>query len=845
MEVPTSKDLNSENRLMVLTEFRVESAGDNITPWRSHPGLLVSLSKEGREYEFQHGDRVEGDTECGVLIEPVLSNKSVWRVRWLSSGKKGTYLTGSLGRYHLRMWKDDRSGEGGGDGATNSAAPDEHQGFNKIREALNCHQGHRLSLNVTAPFGGTLKIPCPRDSPWNIAVVFPTRSVHASVMVEMQGIEASSFDANKCAFGNIVSPVVEVRPRQNIQCFKPYSLVIPHRAVPSSLKHLALYHWPENRSGAERIHQNVIFDDDACRAEVDFFGVFCVVATLPSVNEIVFSKVRFASEGRDMTGRQITSVYMSTTFRGTVFMYPKAFLDTPVGLPVPASSQWLTMPRFPIPPGALLSTVRLAFAVRIDSVCLTSWSGRARWKARPLRMDFEGIVQPVAGQALGNKSPVVWCQCSLLDDGPEEKAIIKFAGPHCFRMQIKSALLKVVLHTRGGQVETYLRLLQTRENLLDIRKWIAKAWLVEKCSLQKLEWLKSLRFFSEGEPLSLEMEPLEAAGLVLPSIEMRPVAKTHKCYGSTEQVRELDALLRKELEVSYSGPTIFSSKPPPASEARNTAFVGSGAELAGKTGFSIEPYGDCEALVLGRLWSTPNPPPSYAARGSSSQGVPTPVSVAAPKWSPRVKIVDVGGLGASSRKLEQIKTGSDRVACYLDGGNTSCSPETDGSTGLKTSELVRTLAASKKPLDEFLSWRPGERPAIKSETHNSMAQQLFGHQDHVTPRRPQSARFHSGRQIRTLESRAKDLSARTEEALRLQLVHKPGRTLKQRESATKAILQNSDISNLRLRLDGAIAYRRCADEVQDHSRCSDKCWRPASARPHRAPIPNYLLHEFE
>ena len=816
-----------------------------VTPSRSHAGLFVGLSKEGREYEFQHGDRLEGDTECGVLIEPVLSNKSVWRVRWLSSGKKGSYLTGSLGRYHLRTWKDDRSGnvEAGGDGA---AAQEEQSGFSKIKEALNHHQGHRLSVNVTAPFGGTIKMPCPRDSPWNIIVVFPTRCVHASVMVEVQGIEASSFDASKCAFGNIVSPVVEVRPRQNIQCFKLYSLVIPHRAVPSSLKHLALYFWPENRSGAERINQNVTFDDDACRAEVDLFGVFCVVATIPSINEIVFSKVRFASEGRDVTGRQITSVFMSKSFKGTVYMYPKAFLDSPVGLPVPTSSQWMTMPRFPIPPGVFLSTVRLAFAVKMESVRLTSWSGRTRWKTRPLRMDFEGIVQPVAGQTVGNKEPVVWCQCSLLDDGPDEKAVIKFGGPHCFRMQIKSAHLKVVLHTRGGQVETYLRSLQARESLLDIRKWVAKACLVEKCSLQKLEWLKSLRFFQEGEPMSLEMEALESAGLVLPAIEMRPVAKTHESYGTAEQVRELGELLRKELEVPYSGPKIFSSKPPLATETCNTPFVGSGAEVAGKTAqyqygrFKISPFEDCEALLLGRPWSAPNPPPPQTVRGApGSEGVPpTPLSVATPKWSPRVKMA-----GAQIQNLNV--NGSDRAVGNLDVDDTPFRQDGGMSCVARSSELVRALAASKRPLDELLSWRPNQRPAMNSGNHKGVAQELFEHHDHVTPRRPASARFHSGRQIRTLESKASDLSARTEEAVRLQLVHKPGRTLKQRESTTKAILQSPDILNLRLRLDGAIAYRRFEDEGQNESRRGDKRWRPASARPHRTPIPNYLLHDFE
>ena len=91
----------------------IASYGDLVTTWRSCPGLLVALSKEGREHSILHSDQVDGDTECGVMIEPVLSDRTVWQVRWSSTGKKGVYYVGSMGRYHLRLWnRESRRSEG-------------------------------------------------------------------------------------------------------------------------------------------------------------------------------------------------------------------------------------------------------------------------------------------------------------------------------------------------------------------------------------------------------------------------------------------------------------------------------------------------------------------------------------------------------------------------------------------------------------------------------------------------------------------------------------------------------------------------------------------------------------
>ena len=75
-------------------------------------------------------------------------------------------------------------------------------------------------------------------------------------------------------------------------------------------------------------------------------------------------------------------------------MYPKAFLEAPEGLPTPTLMQWMTMARFPISRAIVINSVSVSFDNKMEGCQVTSWSGRAKWKGRALRMDFEGIVQP-------------------------------------------------------------------------------------------------------------------------------------------------------------------------------------------------------------------------------------------------------------------------------------------------------------------------------------------------------------------------------------------------------------------------------------------------------------------
>ena len=855
--------------------------GDKLTPWRSYAGQLVALSKEGREYEFLNGQRMDGDTECGVLVESLLTDKTLWKVRWLSSGKMGTYLTGSNGRYHLSVWKV--KSKDGVEETPAAASHDDQKGMTVIREALLNSHGIKMTLNVTAPFGGNINMPCPRNSPWSIRVQFPPHCVRSSAMIQIQGVEAGNYDAIKTAFGNIVSPVVEVRSRQDLQCFKAYKLVIPNRV--NSTKHLALFHWPDNRSGAERILHNITFDDDYCTTEVDYFGIFCVVAVSAAVNEIIYAKLVFPGERRDVTGRQLVSVQMSTPFQGVVYAYPKAFLEPPSGLPAPTSSQWMTMPRFCVNPITHFESVKVMFASKMEGCKVTSWSGRARWRNRPLMINFEGIIQPVPGQSFGDKTPIVGCNCWLMEEGSGDPAV-KFAGPHFFRMEIQvllftdpidccfgtcfvpspcesantnvlrmrcysqSVRLKVLLLTQSGHSEAYVRMLQARENLLDIRKWIAKASLVEKCSVKSMQWLKSLRFFHEGEVLSLQEEKLQLAAMVMPAIEMRPVSTTHEHYGTPEQVAALESMMKEELRVPYNGPEKFSSYPPPMVPGHTTPFIGGGTMLSkqevAKFRSKLRRFGQPDALLLGTPWRAPDAkalatapsitPRTPRQRLPKSEAIPrSPTSDATQRWSPRVKI-----------QIPQSPPPLDSPSGPASSGHAhkrKFRPYSASSAG-------GAIAAAQRPLDQYLSFRPSHKPpeyiSNPESVPKSVAEMLLEDHSTVVPRRPASARFHSGRQMRTLDSKAKTVMEHTQEALRLQIVHAPGKTVNERQSDLHTILTSPDIvSCLHLDTDGTVKYVDADMCAGARHVPQTRKWRPASARPYRIPIPNYLLHDAQ
>jgi hypothetical protein len=73
-----------------------------VKPWKARPGMIVTLSESGKEFEFAHGKRLDGDTQAGQLLYPLMSDKTMWRVKWLATGAKASYYVGSCGRYHLK-----------------------------------------------------------------------------------------------------------------------------------------------------------------------------------------------------------------------------------------------------------------------------------------------------------------------------------------------------------------------------------------------------------------------------------------------------------------------------------------------------------------------------------------------------------------------------------------------------------------------------------------------------------------------------------------------------------------------------------------------------------------------
>ena len=393
----------------------------------------------------------------------------------------------------------------------------------------------------------------------------------------------------------------------------------------------------------------------------------------------------------------------------------------------------------------------------------------------------------------------------------------------------------MVIATPSKHHETYVRPLQAKETLLDIRKFAAKAWLVEKCTSRNLEWIKSLRFFFNDEFVSLGVEKLEPAGMVLPRIEMRPVPTDHESYGTPEQIRELDQVLRKELKVPYNGPRFLASQPPPSDPGRTTCFIGaaafSGALAQHNYGkHAIKPFGSSDALLFGSQWKIPPPPP----RAASIHAPGTPATVETPRrWSPRVRMM--------KRKPEVQEDGSDLSGQGQGSDTGKMRPQS-------ASALLRNIAAAEKQLDQYLSWRPGNRPpeyiTNPESVRKSIADALKDEQHHVTPRRPQSARFHSARQIRTLALNAQDIAHRAETALRLQIVHAPGKTAKQRQAAVSTILKDPDIVG-RLHLDTGSIIKHIDEGHENTDAKVTRSWRPSSGRPHRRPLPNYLGYDFE
>uniref|UniRef100_A0A7S0VUE1 Uncharacterized protein n=1 Tax=Hemiselmis tepida TaxID=464990 RepID=A0A7S0VUE1_9CRYP len=79
-----------------------------VDPLCGKKGMVVSLDQE--EYskfaETYNTPRIPGDDGPGELVQPFDEGTS-WNVRWIRTGRVGTYYTGAYKLYHVRMGAND------------------------------------------------------------------------------------------------------------------------------------------------------------------------------------------------------------------------------------------------------------------------------------------------------------------------------------------------------------------------------------------------------------------------------------------------------------------------------------------------------------------------------------------------------------------------------------------------------------------------------------------------------------------------------------------------------------------------------------------------------------------
>ncbi|EKX50847.1 hypothetical protein GUITHDRAFT_103436 [Guillardia theta CCMP2712] len=543
----------------------IKLRGDLVTPFRARADMKVALTEEGKEYEFKHGRRLDGDTGLGLLVRPVLQDKSMWEVRWVSSGLRGVYLTGSLGRSHLRLWTEAARPKEAEEGKRNL---EDYSRLSAVKDALRDGKGASVSGYVTPAMACHLSLACPEGSGWSIDIEFPLKAVKVASLVHVQAVEGSETSSLDSAYGKIVSPLVYVSSAQHVSLSRSFSLRIPHRC--SSFKFLSLYFWPENRPVADRVFDGVSFDSDYCKATVDAFGLYVVMCSQANVPDLVFGLLDFDNKAQDRRGKTLVRANMGSVFSGHVDLVPKAFLCRH---PVPTARQWASMTSFQLQRDTVLENVVLSIvSTSVEGLRINSWSSTRRWLGGRLLLPFEAIVQVDKGAFIPLHQPSITCQCVVYG---KKHVALKFDGPSCFRLQVESASLKVVIPAnKDSEVEAYTRMLEGRETMLDIRKWVAKCMTGSRVESRSVHWLCSLRFkTSSGDVLSLQEEHLESAALLLPCVHMIHVRPGTGDYGSKQDVRELQETLLLDLQVTPDK-TLLPSSHAAAHASRHTPFVG-------------------------------------------------------------------------------------------------------------------------------------------------------------------------------------------------------------------------------------------------------------------------------
>ena len=447
---------------------KTQNVSTIVTPWRAREGQRVQLRAEGKEYEFALGRRLNGDDGTGYLISPMLQDKTVWNVRWETSGLVGAYYTGSCGRFFLN-WVDDKKAKkkrrnAAGDIRSSTlihALQDIRQAFDDDR----LQQGLRTTMTVTPPFGAKMGFSCPPGTDWRMEVDFVPKSVPTNVAVTLKALEASEFGCSRNELGIIMSPVIELRHRTWNPFSKPFKLQIPHRC--SSTSKLYLYHWPADFPYCNKV-QGAEFTEEVCTAEVSGFGLYAVVSSDPYALDVVYGRLDVGKRWRDNIGKMVTRMNLGTTHTCSVALIPRGCAEAFEG----ASA---LLPKFHVMNGTLIEKVDAVPEIKLEGCMLNTWAGRVKYKGGLTIVDFHMILQTVPTEPLPFNMPLF--DCKIVLKNARDRPVVSFENGNHVRMKVTTVQLCIEVELKPPLASVHYEcMLQGRETLRDIRIWVAKCF---------------------------------------------------------------------------------------------------------------------------------------------------------------------------------------------------------------------------------------------------------------------------------------------------------------------------------------------------------------------------------
>jgi len=104
---------------------------------------------------------------------------------------------------------------------------------------------------------------------------------------------------------------------------------------------------------------------------------------------------------------------------------------------------------------------------------------------------------------------------------------------YCFRMQISNVELRIDLDVPGDDPNvSYIRAMQGRETLREVRLWTVKCWAPEELRDKDLIWLQNLRFIAkDGSVISVKEEVAEPAAIHVPKVSLKWLADDDERLG--------------------------------------------------------------------------------------------------------------------------------------------------------------------------------------------------------------------------------------------------------------------------------------------------------------------------